>query len=196
MHDLLQSKRFKSSWALLSHKELRDADRAAAINGVMRLLATTNVDLDHLLNAAVKGSKPESTTATTEPKPTVETGTETRARKSDLDIEVNATPKRPNPDYRRAEEAYSTVKHACDGEMPTPMSGIARIDGEKSNPRAAYGVITLVVDNDEFGPMMVYGGDLDTARDSMNRSIRVQGMLKPASNPSHLPTLTEVRMMA
>lgn len=195
MHDLLQSKRFRSSWALLSHGELRDGDRTAAINGVMRLLATANVDLDDLLRAAVKGCKPGSDaprndSAETDPKP----------RKSgfdNLDIEVNPGPKRSQADFRRAQQAYASVQKSFEDGVPTTLVGIARIDDQKSNPRAAYGVITIVVDNDrEFGPMMVYGSDLDAARDSMNRRTKVEGLLKPASNPSHLPTLTEVRMVA
>jgi hypothetical protein len=198
MHDLLLSNRFRNSWAMLSRSELSPEDRTAAMSGVIRLLASHNVTLDDLLDCAVRGCAPRRPE-----EPATRAAAETaqdaasRPRKGFGGLAVEVAPSdetaRERDLGRRAETAYAKVGETI---LPEMLTGTVLIDDDRSNPRAAIGVVTIVSELSRFGPVMVYGVDLDAARDAVNRRSKVEGRLIKASNPDHLPTLTEVRMVA
>lgn len=199
MQELLNSKRFRSSWALLSRTELNVADRAAAINGVMRILGTENLTLQDLLEAACRGSaRIPVEAAGTRPAEPASARRDTGFKPGFEHIKVNIEPS-PNMggDQARAQHAYSRMKTVGGEDVPNLLIGMVRIDDALSNPRAAYGVIILSSDTDvEWGPLRVYGTDLDTARHARDHQIRVEGRVMQPSSPRHMPILTELRAVA
>lgn len=199
MHELLTSKRFRSSWALLSRTELSVADRTAAINGVMRILATENHTLQDLLEAACRGSAPVRVDPVVGRAADAEPARRDAGFKPGFDhIKVHVEPT-PNPsvDQKRAQHAYSSMRTVGGEDAPKLLIGTVRIDDALSNPRAAYGVITVSSDTDgEWGPLRVYGTDLDTARHARDHQIRIEGRVMQPSSPRHMPILTELRAVA
>lgn len=197
MQELLKSKRFRSGWALLSRSELSGSDRAAAINGVIRMLSAENMTLDDLLEAACRGAVMTTSVRNGAPfEPGLHSvGRQFRPGFDGIKVHVDPNPK---------EKVHATTRTNCEQKggmahdmMPTLLIGSVLIDDELSNPRAAYGVVRFISDGpDEWGPLRVYGTDLDAARHAVNHKSRIEGKVMRPSSSTLLPILTEVREVA
>ena len=209
VHDLLLSTRFRAAWERLSREEMSPEDREASINGVVRMLSAGGLTLADVLAAAVEGSRRRAErtagTAKADPHPARSDDAPVdparppvrRSGLSGLSVEVRTGDGEEEPAKRRAHRAYSDVAEAETArDLPRTLTGTVRIDDERSNPRAAYGVAVIVADEREFGPVMLYGSDLDAARDAINHRRSVEGRVVVPSNPESMPTLVDVRAVA
>ena len=210
MHDLLLSTRFRAAWERLSREEMSPEDREASINGVVRMLSAGGLTLEDVLAAAVEGSRrrtgrtagtattgraapPADQTRTDPPRPAMR-----RSGLSGLSVEVPAGDGDEGVKHRTRHACADADAAEADAgrDLPRTLTGTVRIDVERSNPRAAYGVAVIVAEEREFGPVMLYGSDLDAARDAANHHRSVEGRIVVPSNPESMPTLVDVRALA